>query len=155
MLGLQPGDALDHGCERFVPAHRLELAVLAQQRRARAARVVEHVVLAQALGAELAAVHGMIRITAHRDRLALLDADQHAAADGAVAAGRLDPGVGHSRGGDFAIHRVLRVGILCLRGVDAGEPLDLCQQAHAWAPAGRDRTKVSAMLSGTTVTKKR
>ncbi len=71
-----------------------------------AAGGVEDVVFAEALGAELAAVDGVVGIAAHGDGFAVLDADQHAAADGAVAAGGLDPVVGDAGGGDVAEARI-------------------------------------------------
>ncbi len=94
-------------------------AVFAQERRAWRGRGVEDVVLAEALGAELAAVDGVVRVAAGGDGLAVFDADEHAAADRAVAAGGLDPGVGHAASGDLAVHGVLRVAVFLLRGVDA------------------------------------
>ena len=92
--------------EGFVPGDGHELAVLAQERLFGAAGRVEDVVLAEALGAELAAVDGMVGIAADGDGLVVADADEHAAADRAVAAGGLDPGVGDAGGGDVAEARV-------------------------------------------------
>ena len=107
--------------------------------------------LAEALGAELAAVYGVVGIAARRDGLAVLDADQHAAADGAVAAGGLHPRVRHARLGDIAVAAVLAVGVARLRGVDPGHAPKFVEESHA----DLVRTKVRAMLSGTTETKKR
>ena len=65
--------------------------VLAQERLLGAAGCVEDVVLGEALGAELAAIDGMVRVSADGDGLVVAHADEHAAADRAVAAGGLDP----------------------------------------------------------------
>ena len=85
----------------------------------RAAGGVENVVFAESLGAELAPIHWMIRVATDGDGFAVFDADEHAAADGAVAAGGLDPLVCYAGGGDVAEARVLLVGVLGLAGVDA------------------------------------
>ena len=55
--------------------------------------------------------------------------------------------------GDVAVDGVFRVGVFFAAGVDAGEALDVREErvAHACAVL----TKVRAMLSGTTDTKKR
>ena len=97
----------------------VELAVFAQQWLFCAARGVENVVFAEALGAELAAVDRMIGITANCDGFVIFDADEHAAADGAVAAGGLNPGVGHARAGDVAEARIAVEGVVGLASVDA------------------------------------
>ncbi len=105
---------------------------------------------AEALGAELAPVYRMVGIAANRDCLAVLDANQHAAADRAVAAGGLDPPLGDAGAGDVAGYRVALERVLRLPGVDAQR----ASQAgpHQWVPP---RVKVSAMFRGTTETKKR
>ena len=98
----------------------------------------------------------MAGVAAGGDGLAVLDADQHAAADGAVAAGGLDPGVGDAGGGGVAELGIDRVGVLLLAGVEAEEveqAVDRFFEDFQWALSWL--RKVSAMLSGTTETKKR
>ena len=109
--------------------------------------------LGEALGAELAAIDGMVGVAAYGDGLVFAHADEHAAADGAVAAGGLDPFLGDARLGDVTEDGVFGVGVFFAAGVDAGEALDTREHrvAHAWTVL----TKVRAMLSGTTETKKR
>ena len=112
--------------ERFVPADGNQLAVLAQQRLRSAARRIQNVVFAQSLGAELAAIHGVLRIAAHRDGFAVLHADQHAATNRAVSASGLDPLLGNARS-----LRCGRSAGLCRRhtlcaGIDAGYAIELC-----------------------------
>ena len=92
--GLHDADALDHGVERLVPRDGFQLAILAQQRMRGAARSIENVVFAEALGAKLAAIYRVVGIAACRDCLAILHADQHAAADRAIAASGLHPPLG-------------------------------------------------------------
>ena len=157
---LNTGDSFHHRVQRLIPGDGLELAVLPQQRRLRAAGRAERVVLGQALGAQLAAVHRMVGVAARGHGFAVLDADQHAAADRAVAARRLHPRVRKARLRDVAKARVFGIGVVPGRGVEAEPALELGQEAHAWrlrralCTASR-RTKVRAILSGTTVTKNR
>ena len=97
---------------------------------------------------ERAAVDGMIRIAADAHRAAVLDADEHPAADRAVAAGRRHPAIGNLAGGRVAHHRIdaRRRTFSALR-VEAEEAL----QAHA---ASLPRYG-AAMCFGTALTKKR
>src|SRR5580692_2084099 len=105
---------------------------------------------AEALGAELAPIKGVVGVAADGDRLALLDANQHATADGAVAASGLDPPLGDTGAGNVTGYRVVLEGVLRLPGVDAQR----APQAgpHQYVPP---RVNVSAMFRGTTETKKR
>ena len=84
----------------------------------------KRVVLGEALRAEHAAVHRVIRVAADADRPAVLDADEHAAADRAVAAGRRHPAVGDAaaprRSRQF---RIDGVGVAVRAGVEAEQPL--------------------------------
>src|ERR1700735_135831 len=105
---------------------------------------------AEPLGAKLAPVHRVVGVTADRDCLALLDANQHAAADRAVAASGLDPPLGNTGAGDVAGYRVALKGVLRLPGVDAQRAPQ--PGPHQYVPP---RVKVSAMFRGTTETKKR
>ena len=113
-------------------------AVLAQERLFGAAGGVEDVVLGEALGAELAAIDGMVGIAAYGDGLVVAHADEHAAADGAVAAGGLDPFLRDARLGDVTEDGIFGVGVLVAAGVDAGESVDgawiACNEefTHAW-----------------------
>ncbi len=84
-------NALDHGVEGLVPGDWNEHAVLAEQRLFGAAGSGEDVVFGEAFGAELAAVDGVVRVAADGDGLVVAHAEEHAAADRAVAAGGLDP----------------------------------------------------------------
>ena len=91
VFGLHGGELFHHCGERSVPTDAGELAVLAEHRVFGSRVGLDHVVFGKPLWAELAVVHRMILITANRDRLAVLDANQHAAADRAVAAGSGNP----------------------------------------------------------------
>ena len=128
---LDGGKVFDEGVESFVPRDRNEVAVLAQERLPGAAGVVEDVMLAETLRAELAKVDGVVGVAANGDGLAVLDADQHAAANGAVAAGGLDPGVGDAGGGDVSEAGVVLVGVVGLAGVDAEEAAEFRKEGHA------------------------
>jgi hypothetical protein len=85
------------------------------------------VVLAEALGAELAAVDGVIGIAAHGDGFVVFDADEHAAADGAIAAGGFDPGVGDACAADVTEARIALEGVVGFAGVDAEGAADSLQ----------------------------
>src|ERR1700677_2351953 len=84
-------NAFDHGVEGFVPGDRNEHTVFAKERLSSASGSGEDVVFGEALGAEFAAVDGVVWIAADSDSLVVAYAEQHAAADGAVAACGLDP----------------------------------------------------------------
>jgi hypothetical protein len=145
-------EAMDHGIEGFVPGDGSEDAIFAKQRLFGAPRCSEDVMLGEPLGAELAAVDGMIRVPACRDRLVVSHADEHAAADRTVAAGGLDPLLRNPRLGGVAEDGVLGVVVLFAAYINADESFEVGEEgAHTCT----DRTKVSAMLSGTTATKKR
>ena len=153
MARLDVGDAGDHGLERLVPGNGYQHAIFPEQRDAGTAGAGKNVVLAQPFRAELAAIDRMVRVAARCYGLAALDADQHAAADRAVAARGLHPRVGNPGDRNLAVDRILGVAVLLLPGVDADQALESLEQAHACTPVGRERTKVRAMFSGTTVTK--
>ena len=109
-------------------------------------------VLGEALGAELAAVDWMVRVAPCGDGLVVAYAQKHAASDRAVAAGGLDPSLRDTRRSGVAEGGIFGVGVLIAADVDSGEALELSEKGtHACT----DPTKVRAMLSGTTETKKR
>ncbi len=74
---------------------------------------------AETFGAEFAAVDGVVGIAAGGDGFAILDADEHSAADGAVSAGGLDPGVCDAGGGDVSEAGIALEGIAGFACVDA------------------------------------
>ncbi len=76
----------------------------------------------------LALVYGVIGVAARRDGFAVLCADQHAAADGAVAAGGFGPGVGDAGFGDVPEAWVVAVGVFALVCVDADHALEAREQ---------------------------
>ena len=91
--------------------NRNELSVLSQQRRLQPVLAVERQSHVVALDAEQALVDRALFVAAHRDGLAILDADLDAAAGSAEAAGRFAP---------------LQIGRLhALREGLAGEPIHL------------------------------
>ena len=138
---------LHHRLDRFVPAHTLEPPGSAQQREPCPSRRVDGFVLGKPFRTERPPVDGMIRIAADADGAAILDADEHPAADGAVAAGRWHPAVRNLAGRRVAHHRVERVGILVGAGAEAEEAF----QAHAASLPRYGAT----MCFGTALTKKR
>src|ERR1700729_475110 len=105
---------------------------------------------AEALGAKLAPVYRMAGITANRNCLVILYADQHAAADRAVTAGSFDLALGDAGTGDVAGYRIALKGVIGLPGVDPE-----CAPKTGPHQCVPPRVKVSAMFSGTTETKKR
>ena len=76
MALLNIADAFDHSVEGFVPGDGNEHTVLPKQRLFGAARSGEDVVLGEALGAELAAIDGVVRVAADGDRLVVAHAEQ-------------------------------------------------------------------------------
>ena len=89
--------SLRHRLDGVGPANSVELRLprWPEHRMARASRGVNRLVLGQAFWTEHAGVDGMIRIAANAHRPSVFDADEHAAADRAVPAGRRDPVIRH------------------------------------------------------------
>src|SRR5689334_11874490 len=104
-------------------------------------------VLREAFGAELAAIDRMIGIAADGDRAVVACADQHAAADRAIAAGGAGPAIGDARRGDVAELGIVGVGVLRGERVEAEEALQV--------QAASRRKNDAAIFFGTTVTKNR
>ena len=120
----------------------------AEQRIARARVGVHRVVLESPSGQSMPALTGMIRVAAHADGAAVLHADEHAAADRAVAAGRRHPAIGNPARGRVAGRLgSCAVGVLLGARVEA----ERASQAHA---ASLPRYG-AAMCFGTTLTKNR
>ena len=138
-----------HRVERVRPAHASESTAVLHHREARPVLRVDGVMLREALGAEHPAVHRMIRIAADADGAAVADADVHAAADRAVAAGRRDPPLGDLLRGHVADLRIRCIGVAFGAGVEAEQSL---QRHAASLPSSRYGV---AMCFGTTLTKKR
>ena len=67
--------------------------------------------LAQSLGAELAAIDRVFLISTHSNGFTILDADQHATAYRAISTGGLDPFVGHAGRRYLSKARVDLVGV--------------------------------------------
>ena len=61
----------------------------------------------------------MIRVAAHADRAAILDADEHSATDRAISAGRGHPAIGNLLRGSVAVLGIVAVGILLRENVEA------------------------------------
>src|SRR5579884_4209596 len=93
----------------------------------------------------------MVRVAAHNNGFTPADANKHSASDRTVTAGGLYPLFGDARCGDKACFRIVPIGVLALKRVQAKCPAETCECAHSHPP----RTKVRAMLSGTTETKQR
>src|SRR5215467_2596717 len=93
------------------------------------------------LGAELAAIDGMIRVAAHGHRAVVLYADENAAAHGAVTASGRNPALCCARRGNPAKVRVVFVGVALGESIQADEAL----QVHAASL----RKNGAAMFRGT------
>src|SRR5262245_40784610 len=119
---------------------------------ARAWRDVQHLVLREAPRAEQAAIDRMIRIAADRDRAAVADADEHAATDRAVAAGRRHPALGNPARRRVADDRIVGVRITIRPGVETDEPLERRQRSLHAASCARYG---AARCRGTALTKNR
>jgi hypothetical protein len=127
VLGDQPLELADHPVERGVP--RRGLAV--EQRGPQAPGSIDRQVLGEALRAEAPAVHRMVRVALHGDRLVVAHADQHAAADGAVAARRAHPGVDGAAGAHRPLDGVGHVLVAIATMVRAKQPRDAIPQSRA------------------------
>src|SRR5207248_9269630 len=84
-----------HGVDGVRPADAGELRAprRAEQRVARARVGMNGLVFRQARRTQCAGVYRMVRIAANADGPAIPDSDEHAAAHGAIAAGRRDPAI--------------------------------------------------------------
>ena len=80
----------------------------------------QRLVLAQSLRAQPPAVHRVVGIALHRDRPAVADADEHPAADRAVAARRAHPVVGRGSRSQAGA-RLVNVGVAITTVVDAAK----------------------------------
>src|SRR5687767_15547719 len=129
MRRLYSPELAGHCLQCDIPADTLAAALpgLTQERIPGAARHVDHLVLGEALRTERAPVDGMIGIAADAHRPAVLDPDEHPAADRTVAAGRRDPPVRDLTGGRVTHHRIGGVGVTLRQRVEAQKPRD----AHA------------------------
>ena len=99
----------------------------------------DRVVLGQALRAQPAAVDRVVGVALHGDGPAVAHAEQHPAADRAVAAGRAHPPVGGAAGADRPAARLVDVGVAVAAVVDAEQPADrpeLPTTRHRVAPGG-------------------
>jgi hypothetical protein len=136
-----------HHLQRLVPGDALHLAVAAQQRILGAVVGADRVMLRQPLRAEHAAIHRVVGVAAHAHRLAVLDADEHPAADGAVAAGGRDPLVRDLLRGEMADDRIDAVGVAIGASVESEHLFQGHAASRAVARYG------AARCLGTTLTK--
>ena len=124
---LDVAEAFDHGVEGLIPGDWCENAVLAEKGLLGATWCGEDVVLGEALGAELAAVNRVIWIAACGDGLVVAHAQKHAATDGTVATGGLDPLLRNARRSGVTEVGIFAVRVLVVADVDANEAFELSQ----------------------------
>jgi hypothetical protein len=124
VLGQEPPELADGDTDRLVPGRRflgtaLTLANLWGEEPAVGG---DDVVLGQPFGTEASVVHRMLRVAHDADRLVAADAEQHAAADRAVATRRSHPAVGTAARIHHAALLVGRVARLVPSGGQAEQP---------------------------------
>lgn len=107
--------------------------------------------LRDAFWEKLADVDGMVGVAAYAHHFSVSYAEFHAASDGAIAAGALDPSIGVLALRGVAEDGVMTKAIFRGKSVDTAFTQYPLQQTHA---ASMERYSV-AMLLGTTLTKKR
>src|SRR6516162_9590019 len=127
MLALHREEMFDHCVERLVPTNACQFSILAKQGVFRSVGCFQRVVLGKSLWAERAGIDGMRGIPTHRYGPAILDAEEHAAANRAIAAGG-----GHPTVRDLALRGVPGgligcVGVLFRENVEA----EMAFQTHA------------------------
>ena len=144
-LGVPKG--FDHRADRVVPAGAPQAAVPPQERRTGAVRGTHRFVLRESLRAEGPGVDRVVHVAAHAHGASFLHADEHAAADGAVAAGGPHPAIGNLARRGVPHDRIRGIGVVRRERIEAEEALDV----HAAALP----RYAAVMCRGTAVTKKR
>src|SRR6516162_9286148 len=122
---------LDHRIDCFIPRDACHFAVSAKQGMGGAGLGFDGVMFREALGAELAGVHGMVGVAAHADYPAISHAELHSATHGTVSAGGVHPSIGMFARRGVAENRVLPVGVLSGLDVEADSARKPGHEAHA------------------------